>query len=202
MRPLTARQKQILEFICDCVRRHGSAPTIREIATRFGFASTYAAQCHLEALAKKGYIERLSYTSRGIRLTEQSPLASGLPIVGRVAAGTPITAVENLEGFLSIESLFPQLDTLFCLRVQGDSMIDAGIWSGDYAIVRAKPDFEDGEIGVAVLDGEATVKRLRRVGRKVELIPANQGYAAKTVDPRQTEFRYAGEVIGIHRALK
>lgn len=202
MTPLTRRQQQILDFIRERISRDGRPPTVREIAARFRFTSTNAARCHLAALEKKGYIEREFHTARGIRLTDGLPAGRGMPIVGRVAAGTPITAIENLDGYLSIESLFSSKIRLFCLRVQGDSMIDAGIWDGDYVVVRQKSDFENGEIGVAIVDEEATVKKLRRVRDKVELIPANERYATRTVDPSQVEFRYAGEVIGIHRALK
>ena len=202
MRPLTDKQARVLAFVRERIGCDGCPPTVREIAKRFRFASTSTARAHLNALEKKGYIERHFHASRGIRLTPEVRERSGLAIVGRVAAGMPITAIENIEDFLSIDSLLPNDGTLFCLRVEGDSMIDAGILDGDYAVVRQKPDFENGEIGVAVIDGEATVKRLCRRGRKIELIPANDKYTMRSVNPREVEFRYAGEVIGAHRTIR
>ena len=201
MEPLTERQARVLDFIRRRIAVDGRPPTVREIGARFRIRSTNGVRRHLNALQKKGYIERHPHTSRGISLAAELQEDAGLPIVGRVAAGTPITAVENLDGFLSIHTLFPSPASLFCLRVEGDSMIDAGIWDGDYVIVRERPEFEDGEIGVAVIDEEATVKTLRRRGRWVELIPANDRYQTLRIDPGQHELRYAGRVVGVHRRL-
>ena len=201
MQPLTEKQSTVLAFICEAIAEEGRPPTVREIARRFRFASTNAVRRHLGALERKGHIERSPFKSRGIVLAPEFRETRGIPIVGRVAAGTPITAIENLEGYLSVETLFPYSDELFCLRIRGDSMVDAGIWDGDYVIVRQKSSFENGEIGVAVVDGEATVKKLRRNGRFVELVPANQEYETARIDLTESEFRYAGEVIGIHRVL-
>lgn len=200
MDPLTEKQAAVLDFIRNGIVEHGRPPTVREIAARFRFASTNAARRHLAALEKKGAIERSSHTSRGITLAPKFR-SQGIPIVGRVAAGVPITAVENLEGYLSIQTLFPHREDLFCLEVRGDSMVDAGIWDGDYCVVQPKADFTNGEIGVAVVDGEATVKKLRREGRFVHLIPANELYDCITIDLAESDFLYAGEVIGIHRRL-
>ena len=202
MKPLTDKQRRVLEFIRERIDRDGCPPTVREIAKRFRFASTSTARAHLNALEKKGCIERHFHASRGIRLTPESQEHSGLPIVGRVAAGEPILAEENIEGFLALDQLYPSDGSCFCLSVRGDSMEDVGILNGDYAVVRQRPDFENGEIGVAVIDGEATVKRLRRRGRRIELIPANDKYKVRSINPREVEFRYAGEVIGVHRMLK
>jgi len=201
MDPLTVKQAKVLRFIRDRIASQGRPPTVREIAAHFRLASTYGVRRHLAALEKKGYIERSFHQSRGIALAAELGPAGGIPIVGRVAAGAPITAIENLNGYLSIDNLLRGGGELFCLRVRGDSMVDAGIWDGDYVIVRQKPDFENGEIGVAVVDDEATVKKLRRSGRFVELIPANEQYETARVDTSAIAFRYAGEVIGIHRVL-
>jgi len=199
---LTDKQARVLDFIRERIGRDGCPPTVREIAKRFRFASTSTARAHLNALEKKGYIERHFHASRGIRLTAEAQEQSGLPVVGRVAAGTPILAEENIEDFLPLDRLYPADGSCFCLKVQGDSMKDAGILDDDYVVVRQKSDFENGKIGVAVLDGEATVKRLRRRGRHVKLIPANEAYKPQLVDTKKVEFRYAGEVIGVHRMLK
>jgi repressor LexA len=153
-------------------------------------------------LEKKGRIQREFHVPRSVRLTGQAPQRQGVPILGRVAAGTPILATQNIEGHLAPSGLLPFDDTCFCLSVVGDSMVGEGIRSGDYVVVRQKPDFENGEIGVAILDGEATVKKLRKRGGLIDLIPANEGYETTTVDPNKTDFRYAGEVIGVHRILK
>lgn len=201
MEPLTHRQTKILEFIKEQISVRGLPPTVREIASHFRMASTFGVCRHLKALERKGYIERSFNASRGIMLSQELREASGLPVVGQVAAGTPITAIENLDGYLSIENMFGANGDLFCLCVKGDSMVDAGIWDGDYVVVRQRPDFEDGRIGVAVIDGEATVKRLRRVGALVELIPANENYEVMRVNPREKEFRYAGEVVGMLRSF-
>ena len=202
MEPLTERQSRVLEFIRERIAADGRPPTVREIGRRFRIASTNGVRRHLDALERKGYVERDRGLSRGLRLAPEVAETGGLPIIGRVAAGTPITAVENLDGFLDFDTLFSPRDSLFCLQVSGDSMVDAGIWDGDYVVVRQKPDFADGEIGVAIIEGEATVKKLRRVGRHVELIPANERYEPLRVDPAEQELRYAGEVVGVHRALQ
>jgi len=202
MKPLTDKQKKVFDFVRTRIARDGCPPTVREIVAAFRFGSTSTARAHLNALVKKGWLERHFHASRGLRLAPELQEQSGLPVVGRVAAGTPILAEENLEGFLPLDRLYPPDGSCFCLSVIGDSMKDEGILEGDYAVVRRKSDFENGEIGVAVIDGEATVKRLRRRGRKIELIPANEDYETRSVDTKDVEFRYAGEVIGVHRMLK
>jgi len=202
MTELTNRQARIFNFIRQQAAREGRPPTVREIAAHFGMASTYGVRRHLQALEKKGRIERVANVSRGIRLAMQAVESAGIPIVGRVAAGAPILAEENIEGYLSPDTLLPNPDGCFCLSVVGDSMKDEGILNGGYVIVRQKPDFENGEIGVAVIDGEATVKKLRRRGRMIELIPANERHERRVVDPAQCDFRYAGKVVSAHRTLK
>ena len=202
MKPLTEKQARILKFIQERIVRDGLPPTVREIAKAFRFASTDTVRCHLAALEKKDYIERDFNAARGIRLAPELRETSGLPILGRVAAGTPILAEENLEGYVSTDSLFPTDGTCFCLRVEGDSMVGKGILDGDYVVVRQKPDFDNGEIGVAILDGEATVKTLRRRGRMVHLVPANETMKPMSVDPAEVDFRYAGEVIGVQRVMQ
>ena len=198
MRALTEKQARILRFIRDKVERQGCPPSVREIARRFRFASTNAVRCHLAALEKKGFIERRGHEARGIRLAERS---SGIPIVGRVAAGRPITAIENIEGYLSPQDIAASGRGLYSLRVQGDSMIRVGIMDGDYVIVRPKPDFDNGEIGVAVIDEEATVKRLKRKGHVIQLLPENESMSRLVIDATRSSFRYAGEVVGVFRAL-
>ena len=202
MTELTNRQARILNFIRHQAAREGRPPTVREIAAHFGMASTYGVRRHLEALERKGHIERAANVSRGIRLSARAVERRGIPIVGRVAAGTPILAEENIEGYLSPDTLLSDREGCFCLSVVGDSMKDEGILDGGYVVVRQKPDFENGEIGVAMIDGEATVKKLRRRGRVIELIPANERHEKQVVDPAKCDFRYAGKVVSAHRTLK
>lgn len=201
MKSLTRRQAEVLKYLEEQGRR-GLPPTIREIQRAFKFSAVNTVQCHLRALERKGRITRDANLSRGIRLTEKPATRPGIPIVGRVAAGVPILAEQNIEGYLSPGDIVGAGEDCFCLSVVGDSMKDEGIVDGGYVVVRPKPDFENGETGVAVIDGEATVKKLRRQGRMIELIPANERYEKQVVDPAQCDFRYAGKVVSAHRMMK
>ena len=201
MRDLTKRQQEILDFILDSFRNDGFIPSVREISDFFGFASTNAVVCHLDALVKKGYIARRPGTARNIELAPDFLAPErGVPIVGTVAAGSPIDAIENLEGYLDLDSLYER-GTTYALRIHGDSMIEAGIWDGDYAIVRQQPRVETGEIGVAVIDGQATVKRFRWLDDgRLMLVPANERYEPFVIDA-EAEFHIGGKVVGMHRVL-
>jgi repressor LexA len=203
MKGLTEKQREILDYLVQCIGEEHYTPTMREIAAHFGLKSTNAVRNHLEALERKGCLTRRSGASRGIELAEEylQEAPAGIPVVGRVAAGCPITAVENLDGYLTIDSLIRAPGQLYALRVQGDSMIDDGIWDGDYVVVREQPDVADGEIGVAIVDEEATVKRIRRRGHCIELVPANELYSPMEIDPATTPFRVGGKVVGVHRVL-
>ncbi len=200
MDPLTERQAEILRFIRDEIQARGCPPTVREIARRFGFASPHAVTDHLNTLTRKGYILRAGrHTARGIRLAGGVP--TGIPLVGRVAAGTPLEAVENVEGHLDIPGHFGSGE-LFAVRVQGDSMRDAGILEGDCAVVRRQPRVENGAIGVALLDGAATVKYIFQTDRGYRLEPANPAYRPIDITPDDhPEFSIAGPVIGLVRTL-
>ncbi len=201
MRDLTSRQQEIFDFILRSLREEGAIPSVREICQAFGFSSTNAVNSHLEALARKGYINRRPGTARNIEIApDYLTPERGVPIVGSVAAGRPIDAIENLEGYLDLDAIYePGLH--FALRVSGDSMIEAGFWDGDYAIVRQQPQVESGEIGVAVIDGRATVKRFRWLaGGGLELVPANEKYQPFTVEP-DADFRIGGKVVGMHRII-
>lgn len=201
MRDLTGRQREIFEFILRSLREEGSIPSVREIGRAFGFASTNAVNSHLDALVRKGYIGRRPGVVRNIEIApDYLAPEHGIPIVGRVAAGVPIDALENLEGYLDLDAAYPPAEH-FALRVAGDSMVDAGIWDGDYVVVRRQPRVESGEIGVAVIGGQATVKRFRWLADgDLELVPANDRYRPFLVD-RAAEFLVAGKVVGMHRML-
>ncbi|MDR3077964.1 MAG: transcriptional repressor LexA [Planctomycetota bacterium] len=202
MEDLTARQREVFEFILRTLREENYIPSIREICQAFGFASTNAVNSHLDALIRKGYISRRAGAARNLEIAPDFLIPErGVPIVGRVAAGAPLEALENLDGYLDLDALY-RPGGHFALRVVGDSMIDAGLWDGDYVIVRRQPRVESGEIGVAVIDGQATVKRFRWLpGGGLELVPENPAYQPFLVD-LEAEFRVGGKVVGMHRLLK
>lgn len=195
---LTERQQQVL----DCIRRHlvqtGMAPTRAEIAELMGFQSKNAASDHLRALERKGYIRIHNDRSRGIQLLDDAaPVDDELPVVGRVAAGLPIEAVENVEKSIPVPSgLFRQRPTYF-LRVQGDSMKDEGILDGDLIAVRKSSLARSGQIVVARIDDEVTVKTLEIGKGTVRLLPANDAYAPIEVEPEQLAIE--GIFIGLIR---
>lgn len=202
MHGLTKRQEEIFQFILRSLREEGVIPSVREICDAFGFASTNAVNDHLAALARKGYINRRPGLARSIEIAPDflEP-ERGVPIVGRVAAGKPIDALENLDGYLDLDAIYPQGDH-FALRIAGDSMLDAGFWDGDYAIVHQQPRVENGEIGVAVINGQATVKRFHWLeDGGLELQPANEAYRPFTIEP-EDEFSVAGKVVGLHRVMR
>jgi repressor LexA len=189
---LTPRQREVLDFILERIHTVGSPPTIREIAHHFDFSSTGSPRVHLKALAKKGYLRLNPQISRGIELLAQ---AIGIPIVGRVKAGGPELAVENVEGYLDLSKVFPHEETIFALRVKGDSMVGVGIIDGDLAIVRRQPSAEKGEIVVALIGEEATVKRFFKEPRGVRLESANPAYEPIV----SKEAIIVGKVIGLVR---
>lgn len=200
MRPLTPRQQQIFDLIRDKIADTGMPPTRAEIATNFGFKSANAAEEHLKALAKKGYIEMLPGTSRGIRLAEEFMEEDGLPLVGRVAAGEPILAHEHVEQHYKIDgSLFhPAADYL--LRVNGESMKDIGILDGDLLAVHQTTDVQSGQVIVARVEDDVTVKRFKREGNVVYLHAENEDFEPIKVDLRSQQFNIEGLAVGVIRA--
>lgn len=200
MRPLTDRQAQILDLIKQSIVSTGMPPTRAEIAKRLGFRSANAAEDHLKALAKKGQIEILPGTSRGIRLTEDlEETEQGLPLVGKVAAGSPITALEHVESHVNVDpSMFnPAAD--FLLRVEGESMKDIGIMDGDYLAVHKTQIVKDGQVVVARVEEDVTVKRLERNGSEVILHAENQEFSPIKVDLNYQDFAIEGLAVGVIR---
>jgi len=193
---LTARQSQILDLIRGYIADEGCPPTRAEIANILGFRSPNAAEDHLRALQRKGYIEIIAGSSRGIRLVDEDP---GLPVVGRVAAGEPILAEQHIEDYQQLDpGMFrPRADYL--LRVHGDSMKDAGILDNDLLAVHSTQQAENGQIVVARLDDEVTVKRFRRRGSIVYLLPENEDFEPIRVDLRQRSLDIEGLGVGILR---
>ncbi|MDO6460239.1 transcriptional repressor LexA [Granulosicoccaceae sp. 1_MG-2023] len=198
MQGLTRRQQEILDMIRACVADSGLPPTRADICSHFGFRSLTAADDHLKALARKGVIELVPGTSRGIRLCGPDP-GAGLPLVGRVAAGEPLLAAEHIEEYYRLdESLFtPPADYL--LRVHGMSMKDAGILDGDLLAVHATPVAHQRQIVVARIGDEVTVKRFTRRGNIVTLLAENPDFAPIRVDLRTEEFHIEGISVGIIR---
>jgi repressor LexA len=197
MEKLTQRQQQVLDIIRQHIQDTGYPPTRADIARAMGFKSANAAEEHLKALARKGAIEIIAGASRGIRL----PDTQGIPIVGRVAAGNPVLAEENIEDYCDLPPSFfkPQAD--YFLRVQGDSMIDIGILDGDLLAVHSTPVANSGDIVVARIEDEVTVKRLHKTGQKhlLELLPENADYQPIKVDLREQAFAIEGLSVGVLR---
>ncbi|MGD9663255.1 MAG: transcriptional repressor LexA [Porticoccaceae bacterium] len=198
MMKLTARQAQILALIEQCIEDTGYPPTRAEIAATLGFKSANAAEDHLRALEKKGAIEMVPGASRGIRLPAKS---QGIPLIGRVAAGNPILAEENIEDYINVpHHLFhPEAD--FLLRVRGDSMKDAGILNNDLLAVKKTDDANNGDLVVARIGDEVTVKILKRQSKKhlLHLLPRNPAFDTIVVDLRETDFAIEGLGVGVIR---
>ena len=198
--PLTARQREVLEFIQHSLDRRGLPPTRMEIARELGFRSANAAEDHLRALARKGAIELTPGASRGIRLVARPAPAGQLPVIGRVAAGNPIFAEEHIEDHLAVDPAIFRPAADYLLRVVGMSMRDAGILHGDLLAVKRTRDVTSGQIVVARVNDEVTVKRFRRRGRTVRLIPENTDYATILIDLHSHSLEIEGLGVGVIRA--
>ena len=196
---LTARQKEIYDFLLKTIREKGYAPSIPEIGAKFKIASTNGVSDHLKALEKKGYIRRVGKRAIEVLSMLGKPMLAAvreIPILGRVPAGKPFLSEENVEGLLTITNDMGS-GKLFALQVKGDSMIDAGILEGDRVIVKQQGTAENGEIVCALIEGEATLKRFYRKNGVVTLKAENQKYPLITVS--QGEFRILGKVVGLMR---
>ncbi len=208
----------MLNFIAESLRERGYPPTIREIGTALGIASTNGVRYYLDRLEQSGKIRRDRWTSRGIelqtaepaetvphgvvsRFARRAPEPIEIPLLGRVAAGAPILAEENIEDTILIDGAFVRPGKHFALRVRGDSMKNAGIFDGDIVIVRHEAPVKSGEIAVVVIGEEATVKRIFPRRDKVLLIPENDDYQPIEVRPTDPDTRVAGKVVGVFRRL-
>jgi repressor LexA len=207
-KPLTKRQKEILIFISDHINSVGFPPTRNDVSKHFGFRSPNAAESHLRALESKGVIRIQAGQSRGITLTALSlpnlPASDAtripLPLVGRVAAGSPILAQENIEHEYRVDPLLFSSRPHYLLRVEGNSMRDAGILDGDLLAVHRTPEAHNGQIVVARLDDEVTVKRFKRNGHQVSLLPENPEFQPIQIDLRRQELVIEGLGVGIVRS--
>lgn len=202
---LTDRQREILDFIGKSIKKRGYPPTLREIGAAFEIRSTNGVNDHLRALEKKGYLKREDLKSRALRpvdgLGEEDMVE--IPLLGRVAAGQPLLAVENVEDTVKVDRFFiGQSREVFALRVQGQSMIDDGILDGDYVFVRKQLQAQPGEIVVAMIEGEATVKRYFPEGDRIRFQPANA--AMQPIYVHKRDFRSVdiiGVVVGVYRKM-
>ena len=197
MEKLTQRQQQVLDLVKQYIDDTGYPPTRANIAEHLGFKSANAAEEHLKALARKGAIEMIAGTSRGIRL----PASSGLPIIGRVAAGNPILAEAHIEDYCALPASFFKPSADYFLTVHGDSMIDVGIFDGDLLAVHRTPVAATGDIVVARIDDEVTVKRLEKTNKRhiLHLLPENRDYSPIKVDLKAQDFAIEGLSVGVLR---
>ena len=202
MKELTTEQQRIFSFLLDCVRKLGAPPTIREIAGRFGYKSINNVRQHLRLIAQKGYIRLQRNRARGIEIAVGLEKDSGgefrVPLVGMVPAGRPVTAVENIQDYVTIDHNMFRGDGLFTLRVKGDSMQGAGILDGDIAIVRQQQSARDGDIVVVRIDDDATLKRYYHRGDHVVLHPENEVYE-DIVLRSDREVAIVGKMVGVIR---
>jgi repressor LexA len=199
MKELTTKQKHILDFLIEHTKNHGYPPTVREIGKHFRFLWA-AARAHLKALERKGFIKLNPAKSRGIEISGLK-LSAGfmVPVAGKIRAGRPMLAREDINAHILIDkSLFPHSDS-FSLKVTGDSMIGAGILNGDYVVVKPQRTIENGEIGVVLIDDEATVKRVCKEKKKIILIPENKDMQPTKHNP--DELTVIGKVVGVIRKL-
>ena len=207
---LTSTQRNVLNFLEDYLREKSYPPTLREIASHFGLKGPKAPQKTLHILEEKGFIKRVPGVSRAIEIVGTKILGrhGGLPyeiipipIVGRVRAGEPILAIENIEGYLHFDRSLVSSKDVFLLRVQGDSMIDAHIQDGDFALVKPQPNAENGEIVVALIEDEATIKRIFKKRDLIRLEPANPSMEPIVVKRGEKKVSVVGKVVGIFRKL-
>jgi repressor LexA len=204
---LTDKQKRALAFIQSDIKAKGRPPTLREIGAEIGISSTNGVRYLLDTLERKGYLQRSPMLSRAIELTARAgsvvPFddAREVPIVGRVAAGLPLLATENIEGHVRVDRSLAPTDETFALRVRGDSMKDAGILEGDVIFAKPQATADSGDIVIALLGEEATVKYFRPQNDRICLEPANRYYSPIVVEKGTPGFRILGRVIGLMRKL-
>ena len=202
---LTEKQRMIFNFINQSVRERGFPPTVSEIQAEFSFKSPTGVFKHLRAIERKGYIRIHPQMARGIELLVKEELLESencisLPLVGRIAAGKPVLAVENIEKNLVLDRDFCR-GANFMLKVNGDSMINAGIMDGDYVLVKQQSTAENGEIVVVLVDDEATVKRFFQEKDRITLKPENEAFPPLVIEAEREGFRIIGKVVGVYRAI-
>ena len=210
MDTLTDRQKQVLSMIRRHLAEKGAPPTIRELREGLGLKSLRGVTVHLEALVRKGFIER-SRQARGIRLLREpkhsrmapvEPVPYLIPVVGRIAAGAPLLAEQNVEERLAVDPRWVSGPGCFAVRVHGESMVNAGISSGDYVMVRPQQEADNGQIVAVLIEGEATVKRFfREKSGRIRLQPENPAFEPMFLHPRDQSIKILGRVVGLFRKM-
>jgi repressor LexA len=201
---LTSTQEKVLNFLRNYLREKGFPPTLREIAFHFGLKGPKAPQKTLNILERKGYIRKVPGFSRGIEILGFPNLRSqtlSVPILGRVMAGEPILAIENIQGYITLDRNLVSSEDVFLLRVNGDSMIEAHIQDGDFALVNPQSNAENGEIVVALIEDEATIKRIFKKRDFILLEPANPNIKPIVVKKGEKKVRIVGKVVGIFRKI-
>lgn len=203
-KPLTLKQERVLSFLKDYLNRYGYPPTVREIAKNLKMSGPHSAKRFLDMLEQKGYIRRMAKSSRAIGITDApfSPPVRLVPIVGRVRAGTPLLALENIEGNLALDHSLARWKDVFLLRVTGESMIEAHIEDGDLALIKPQPTALNGEIVVALLNDEATIKRFFKEKDTIRLEPANQSMKPIIIKEGEAEVKIVGKVVAILRNIE
>lgn len=207
MTDLTIRQKQFLDFITGFVGRAGYPPSIREMQQHFRLKSTKGVKDHVDRLVEKGYLQRENGSARALSLTARAGSGrrwtdSRAPIVGNVAAGLPILAQENIQGSLPLPERYAGREGMFWLRVRGDSMTGDGIFHGDLVLVLPQPFVEQNQIAVVMVDCDATVKRFRREGNVVKLVPGNPDYPVMEYRREDGEVSVVGRVVALYREFE
>ncbi|OGF47421.1 MAG: repressor LexA [Candidatus Firestonebacteria bacterium RIFOXYC2_FULL_39_67] len=190
---ITQAQKKILEAVQKSTNNHGRPPTLRELCTKTGLKSTWTIRYHLKKLEEAGLLSLKENLSRGITLLRQS--TGGIPLVGKISAGKPIEAIENIEDTIDMSYLFSNVDNIFALKIKGDSMINAGIFDGDIVFVKKQATAINGDIVAAIINNEATVKRFVKTSAGVKLTAENPKYEPII----SKNIKIAGKVVGIIR---
>lgn len=203
---LTQTQAKVLAFVEQASALDGRPPSMREVADHFGWSSTSTAQQHLDAIEKKGHLSRTPNSPRSLKVSKslrarRTEQTVAVPLVGRIAAGAPVFALEEAEEILPLPRSLFRGENLFALRVKGDSMIQAGIYDGDIAVLRSAQDFSEGDIAAVVIDEEATLKRVFKSKQGIRLHAENPAYADRLITSEQTKqsFRIAGVLVGTIR---
>ena len=201
---LTDQQRRVLNAIQDRLRRQGYPPTVRELAQHLG-VSIGTVQSHLRALERKGALKRRPFQARGLYLMAPEERSEGkavrnVPIVGLVPAGTPLVAVENIEGVIPVYTEWAKGEELFCVRVKGESMIPT-LWDGDYLLIRRQAAVENGAIAVTLMEGEVVMKGVVRTGHHLTLTPDNDAFPTRTVNLKQQTVQILGKAVGVYRKL-
>lgn len=203
MKKLTVRQKQVLDFISDFINEHSYPPSIRDIQKYLNLKSTKGVKDHVNRLVEKGYLRRTDGIARALEIIDRkkSPVIH-IPLVGKVAAGLPLLAEENIQDYLPVSNKIARSEGMFYLRVSGDSMIDASILEGDLVLVRPQPFVEQGEIAVVLIGDEATVKRFYKLDDRIELHAENPNYEPIICRVSDDEVRVIGKVTAVFRDLE